>query len=570
MKTIVLATVAAFLFFTAVARAQDTWVQLEARSTLAEAEDRARAWSSVFPNVNGFRLSSGWYAVALGPFIPDIAGDRLFSLRAEQLIPADAFIADGSLFQSQFWPVGAAALRPQAPESQSDPVVVIQPAPEETPAEARRSEADLDADGRKALQTALKWFGFYDAEIDGAFGRGTRASMATWQAANGFVDTGILTTRQRGVLLAAYRGELDALGLGQVVEDRAGIEIEMPIGLVEFEDYAPPFVRYREKDGSGVRVLLISQEGTQSTLDGLFDVMQSLEIVPLEGFRERQGESFILTGQNDRIHSTTYARLEDGMVKGFTLVHRPEDAARMERVVTIMRESLRSTGRALDPTLGSAVGGQSRDLLSGLEIRQPERSRSGVYVDDRGAVLTVAEAVAGCARIMLDDLHEARLVAEDTGSGLALLRPEVPLAPMQVARIASADPRIGAAAAVAGFPFGGALPGATLTFGTVEDLAGLAGEAGLIRLQAETEPGEAGGPVFDPAGRVAGVLLPAPESGTRQLPPGVRFAAKPGVASAFLAAQGVVTPAMAEDGALAPEDLTEAAMQMTVLVSCWN
>ena len=574
MMKFILTIVAALYLAAGAARAQEAWVQIEALPILADAEERARAWSAAFPDVSGFRLSSGWYGIALGPYSPEQAANRLYALRAERLIPGDSFVSDGGNFRGRFWPVGAAGAEASAPRPEPDQVITVVPTPQtlpdETPAEARRSEALLTPEERRALQTALQWFGFYDSAIDGAFGRGTRTSMAAWQGANDHEETGVLTMAQRAALLDGYRGELAALGLGRVLEPRAGIEIEMPIGLVEFDDYAPPFVRYREKDGSGIRVLLISQEGTQATLDGLYDVMQTLEIVPLQGFRERQGESFTLTGQNAELHSHTYARLEDGMVKGFTLIYPPEAEVRMSRAVAIMRETLTSTGPALDPTLGAEQAAQSRDLLSGLEIRQPERTRSGVYVDREGAVLTVAEAVEGCARVTLDDLYEARVAATDRATGLALLKPVVPLAPTRVAALAPADPRIGAAAAVAGFPFGPALPAATLTFGTVEDLSGLSGEAGLLRLSAETEPGEAGGPVIDPAGRVAGVLLPASGDGSRQLPPGVRFAAKAGVVSAFLSGQGISAAASGESGAMAPEDITEAAMGMTVLVSCWN
>ncbi len=587
MTKTVLAMIAAILLMAGAARAQDAWVQIEALPSLRQAEERARAWSSAFPDVNGFRLNSGWYAVVLGPYPPQQATQRLFALRTERLIPNDSFVADGRIFRDRYWPVGAGALAPPPPLAgaapgtpgglaPADDIVAAAPAApapppiDETPAEARASEALLTEAERRDLQTALQWFGFYESTIDGAFGRGTRGSMAAWQAAQGYEETGILTARQRGELTDAWRGELEALGLGRVIEARAGIEIEMPIGLVEFDDYAPPFVRYRDKGGSGVRVLLISQQGDQATLDGLYDVMQSLEIVPLEGFRERQGSSFVLTGQNDVIHSHTYARLENGMVKGFTLIHPPREAGRMAKAIEIMQRTLVSTGPALDPTLGAADAAQARDLLSGLEIRQPVRTRSGVYVDRRGAVLTVAEAVEGCARITIDDVHDARVAATDAASGLALLRPEAALAPVEVAALAPAEPRIGAPAAVAGFSFGRALPAATVTFGKVEDVAGLSGEAGLLRLSAETEDGDAGGPVLDPTGRVAGVLLPDAANGTRQLPPGVRFAAKSAVATRFLAAQGIETETL--DGTLskAPEDITAAAMAMTALVSCWE
>lgn len=580
MKRIILGLVVAVLVTAGMSRAQEAWVQVEALPTLGRAEDRARAWSSTFPDVSGYRLSSGWYAVVLGPYAADQAENRLFALQTEGLIPEDSFVADGRGYRQRFWPVGAAAV-PTTPEPvdiiqepDTTQVIVINPEvttlSDETPAEARRSEAELSADERKALQIALQWFGHYDSAIDGAFGRGTRASMAAWQGVSGYEQTGVLTTRQRTALLDAYRADLDALGLGHVVEQRAGIEIEMPIKLVEFDDYAPPFVRYVEKDDSGVQVLLISQEGTQATLDGLYDVMQTLEIVPLQGFRERQGESFELTGQNARIHSYTYAQLDDGMVKGFTVVYPPEAEARMQKAIGIMRDTMKSIGPALDPTLGAQETAQARDLLSGLEIRQAERTRSGVYIDTEGAVLTVSEAVQGCERITLDDLYDATLVAEDTGSGLALLRPKVALSPIGVAQLASFGPRIGTEAAVAGFPFGPALPSATLTFGEIEDVTGLSGERGIFRISAKTEHGEIGGPVLDATGQVAGVLLPQDGDQTRQLPPDVQFAAKAETASRFLSAQGVRLVSARPEGAMAPEDLTKLATDMTVLVSCWN
>jgi peptidoglycan hydrolase-like protein with peptidoglycan-binding domain len=628
MKQAVLAVVAAAVVWLGVivgaARAQDAWVQIEALPTLARAEERARAWAAVFPDVHGFRLPSGWYAIALGPYDPGTAADRLFALRAERLIPGDSFVADGGQFRARFWPAGAAAAGEPAagaeapagaaaapgagadapgaaappdpaaaavagsdaasapapgPGAAPDPGADAAPAaaapePDETPAEARRSEARLTAEDRRALQAALEWFGFYDAAIDGAFGRGTRAAMEAWQAANGHPATGVLTERQRAELLAAYAADREGLGLAELVEERAGIALTMPLGLVTFANYAPPFVRFEPRDGSGVQVLLISQEGDEATLAGLYDLMQTLEIVPVAGFRERQRTSFTLTGQSERLESHTFARLEGGMIKGFTLVWPPGDRARMDRVVAVMRETLRSTGPALDPTLGAAGGAERRDLLAGLEVRQAARTRSGFWVDARGAALTVAEAVEGCARVTLDDVHEAEVAASD--GRLVLLRPRAPLSPRGVAELARDEPRIGARAAVGGFPFGPVLPVATVSFGRFEALAGLGGEADLLRLQVTAEAGEAGGPVFDPEGRVAGVLLPADGTGAagRILPPGVRFALKAAPVGAFLAAQGVALPAAAAasggDRPLAPEDITARAMAVTVLVSCWN
>jgi peptidoglycan hydrolase-like protein with peptidoglycan-binding domain len=172
-------------------------------------------------------------------------------------------------------------------------VVVIQ---EETPAEARQSEAQLTRQERDALQVALQYFGFYRGGIDGAFGPGTRGAMTDWQIARGLEPTGVLTTRQRAQLLDEYETEIARLGYAQVTDAAAGIDVVLPMGMVAFEDYNFPFARYTPINDSGLTILLISQPGDRATLFGLYEIMQTLEIVPLEGERERGSDSFLLTG----------------------------------------------------------------------------------------------------------------------------------------------------------------------------------------------------------------------------------------------------------------------------------
>ena len=49
------------------------YIQIEAQPTLNEAQFRAQAYAGALPQVNGFSLGSGWYAITLGPFAPDQA-----------------------------------------------------------------------------------------------------------------------------------------------------------------------------------------------------------------------------------------------------------------------------------------------------------------------------------------------------------------------------------------------------------------------------------------------------------------------------------------------------------------
>ncbi len=579
---------------TALAQTQ-VWLQVEAQPNLRAAEVRARAYAAEFGAVAGYQLSSGWYAILIGPVAAADAAGRLAELRSLGRVPADSFIAEGGNFRQQFWPIGAngtgttgalgvvqpdpgaeaESASPAEPLPDEQQVVLLEPVlapePEETPAQARRSEAGLSDEDRALLQTAMQWQGFYFGAIDGDFGPGTRNAMAAWQVAQGVEQTGILTATQRDALIKGYRSELAELGLQTVRDRAAGIEIQLPTALVTFDHYDPPFVHYKARGGSGVSVLLISQAGDQNTLFGLYDIMQTLEIVPPLGERSRDNASFTLTGQSATLHSYTYAALQGGLVKGYTLVWQPQDEVRMARVLAAMQASFTPYGdRAMDDTAAAPSEDQRRDMLAGLVVRRPDFSRSGFFIDDRGTVMTTAQAVESCGRITLDSTVDADVTLKDAALGFAILTPRQVLSPPGYAEFQTATPRLMSEVAVAGYPYEDQLPLPTLTFGALEDLRGLNGETGIRRLALSVLPGDAGGPVFDSTGAVLGMLLPRTLDAARVLPDGVSFAANAQTLTSALALSGVTLRASTRQGGMPPEDLTRLASSMTVLVSCWN
>ena len=565
------------------------WVQIEARPSLASATDRAKAYTTLLEDVNGFSLSGGWYGVALGPYRRADAEQVLQTYIRDGLIPRDSFIQFTSAFRQQFWPVGANVLgrgvielpsalaeptvdAPAAEEPQvvQEPQVVEQmpPPADETPTQARRSEGDLNSDERKTLQVALKWAGFYNAAIDGAFGRGTRGSMAAWQEANGYVATGILTTLQRTDLINRYNAVLDGMDLRRVRDAQAGIEIALPMGVVEFDRYEPPFAHYDATGDVPAQVLLISQPGNQATLFGLYEIMQTLEIVPLNGHRNRNTRSFELTGQNGRMISYTQAQLEDGEIKGFTLVWPAGDEDRRTRILDEMKATFARVPGVLSPAAGAATE-QSIDLVAGLEIRKPKLSRSGFFVTRDGVVATTSDVVQSCGRLTVDGETKAMLLANDADLGVAFVRPAVALAPRAVAALEPGKPRLQSEIAVAGYSFEGVLSAPSLSFGTMADVKGLQGEKEMSRLALRSLPGDVGGPVLDMTGAVVGMLLPRPESGP-QLPDDVSFALDAASIVAAGSAAGVgLTPAE-PSGVISNVKIAERAADMTVLVSCWE
>lgn len=565
------------------------WIQIEAQPTLGEAEARVRSYAARLDGVNGFRVVGNWYAIVLGPYSEAAAKLQMNSLKSAGLIPQDSFIAFNKRLRQQFWPVGANALdaiplqvdnnvsASAEPPATTQLIAVettttaLLPLPDETKREARKSESLLDRDARKELQVALRWGGYYTSAIDGAFGPGTRRSMAAWQTDQGYDPTGILTTRQRAELLASYQEVLNAIGMAPYTDTQAGISIAIPAAMVEFARYEAPFVHFDTKDDSGVQLVLISQTGDQDTLYGLYDIMQSLEIVPLEGPRKRGKNSFTIEGDGSDISSYTHVKLVNGTVKGYSLVWPKGDDKRRSLALNEMKSSFQSLNdTALADTAGLDEATQSLDLLSGLDIRQPDMSRSGFYVDGSGSILTTSEVVQNCERITVNDDQEFELRHVDNTRGLALLSPKVALAPLAHATFLSISPRLKTDVAVAGYSFEGRLNAPSLTFGTLSELSGLNGEAELTRLALAALPGDAGGPVLDAGGAVMGLLLPAQSPAGRTLPSDVGFAISAQEVTTYLTEQGVQSEGTDVIASMDPVDLSAMAADMTVLVSCWN
>ena len=582
----------ALVSFSAAMAQDQRWVQIEAHRELDLALERAQLLEQRLGSVSGFRLPSDWYALSIGPYESEIDAFTVRrQLRSEGAIPADAFVSNGLDYLDQVFPTDGTAPTPpveQSPEplaeapatdaapEESEALALVAPEPEpepepvETLRESQAAERALDRDERAEIQTALQWFGHYTMAIDAAFGPGTRRSINAWQAENGHEETGVLSTQQRAELIDSYKGELAALGMQNMRDDVAGISIDLPMAMVEFDRHETPFAHYREKDDSGVQVLLISQPGTQATLFGMYEIMQTLEIVPLEGERERRQNSFLLTGQNDQLRSHTVAQLRDGAVKGYTLIWTPERDAQMARVLPMMEASFTALPGTLPESAGQASTVQRSALLAGLSVRRPDFSRSGFYIDATGTVLTSAEAVAQCGRITIDEAYNARVHARDEELGIAILKPETPLVPMAFAQFEDRDATLGSEVTIAGFSYEDVMARPVLTFGRVEDLRGLNGEDGRVRLTAQTRQGDLGGPVFGSNGGVIGLLAGQPDSEGRVLPDDVTFAVSSGLIRAFLDSSNVSSGTLREDVSVPPETLTRIAGDLTVLVSCWN
>ena len=434
-------------------------------------------------------------------------------------------------------------------------------------AQAKATERAMTEGEKKYLQRALAWAGFYESAIDGLYGPGTRAAMTRWQSANGYQETGVLTAEQRAEAIADYQFLLAGLGFEEVVDAQAGIALRLPSALLAPVYYKPPFATYAAKGTGLAQVILISQRGDKARLAALYEVMQTLSILPETGPRNLAKSSFTIEAYDDRLHTTGFATLQGGDIKGVIFVWPRGDAARRARVEEEIFTSFTSVAGALGeaPILGTDL--KPQETLGGLTIRQPNFTQSGVFISSAGHILTAAQDFSECTSLLLQDGLPLSIAAQN--AELAVLVPTQGAAPASVGRFETERPDAPQYVALGGYSYGGKLGAPSVTMGQLQALTDLTGRAGIARLEIDSLPGDIGGPIYDQYGSVIGVLLPPPPQVSRQLPENVQFMANWPLISETLIAAEAAASTDTKTVKLEPVDLANLVQNTVGLIACW-
>ena len=593
-----------FLFWAHTATAQlsstdSVWIQLEAQPDRPSALQSIERYMQDFSNVVGFDIGAGWFGVALGPYQKDTVETVWQDFYNSGLIPRTSFITTGTSYRSQ---IPLATLVPSQPTKPTSPVLLSMPtaliessnkpnqatnpamlAPAKVPVEAIASSGLSDTkqraqafeaeqarslDEKKYLQRALAFVGLYSGAIDGLIGSGTRGAMAQWQVSNGHDDTGVLTTLQHDKLITDYKIPLVGLGFTQITEIQAGISIHIPKAILGTPKYDEPFVRFEANDSTGVKVILISQAGDKARLKALYEVIQTLSIVPKGGVRKLNKSNFTIEAFNSELHTTGFAHLRDGHIKGALLVWPAGDDTRRKRVVEEIFNSFSVLPGVLKESIIFENGLMPKYLLAGLDIRQPKFIQSGVFLNSTGMILTAAQDFDSCGLIKLDEGITAQVVAQN--DHLAILKPLKDISPVSVPKFQSLPLQAPRRISVGGYSYGGQLSMPTLTLGILQDITNLGRNSDIARLEINTLPGDIGGPLYDQSGAVIGVLLPNTKTEDRQLPSNVKFAATWGKIAPLLQQENLsVIPAIS-NVLVDVIDLSNIAKNTIALIKCWD
>jgi peptidoglycan hydrolase-like protein with peptidoglycan-binding domain len=581
-KSMIQCTVAIFLFWSYAALAQlastgSVWIQLEAQPDRPSAMQSIERYMRDFGNVVGFNIGAGWFGVALGPYEEDAVEAVWQEFHRSGLIPRTSFITTGTSYRSQI-PLPTVAqddpAQPTSPEMLSVAMVPVGTIATSELSRAKQRDKALETEQamniseKKYLQRALAWVGFYESAIDGLYGRATRSAMSLWQISNGYDETGVLTTLQRDELISNYTRLLAGLDFIQTIETKAGISIQVPNAILGAPKYDEPFVRFEANDGSVIKVILISQTGDEARLKALYQVIQTLSIIPKNGARKLNKSNFTIEAFNSELHTTGFAQLRDGHIKGALLVWPVGDDARRERVADEIFNSFNTLPGALADATIFENGFIPKDLLSGLGIRQPKFVQSGVFLNATGMILTAARDFGSCDLIELGDGVNAQVVIEN--AHLAVLEALQDITPAIVPEFQSLPLLAPRRISIGGYSYSGQLSMPTVTLGILQDVKNLEGERDIARLEINTLPGDIGGPLYDQNGAVVGVLLPNPKTVDRQLPSNVKFAATWGMISPLLQQENVPVASAVSSVLMDAIDLSNIAKNTVALIKCWD
>jgi peptidoglycan hydrolase-like protein with peptidoglycan-binding domain len=384
------------------------------------------------------------------------------------------------------------ALAPAALAQQGSAPPAPRPAATPDPAfEAARAAFEVRPEAeRRAVQDALVWAGSYNSVVTGAFGRRTYEAIGAWQAKAGGPATGILDEPARAALLAAGEAARRAARFTVAADPATGLVLGVPEKLLSKRSRVAGGTRWQSPDG---RVTLDTRAYApgETDLDALFAQNAATAPERKVTYTLKRPDFTVVTGET--AGGKFYIRHAAGPagLRGFTLSYDKASAREMDRLVIAIANSF-------VPFPGEAPAAAPRPVATVAEPAAPAAgpmiaATTGLVVAPR----RIAAVLPGSCPGPLVAGEPARVLRRDESSGLALLDGATPR------DAGTASPALAPAPAAPGeaaLVLAAGADGPTVTTGEVA-------AAGLL---APLQPGAAGAPVLDRAGRLLGLVARLP------------------------------------------------------------
>jgi hypothetical protein len=264
--------------------------------------------------------------------------------------------------------------------------------------------AGLTDSERLKIQSALLWSGDYTGSIGGE--DPFLSAVRNFQKRAKAKITGILTSAERANLLAAAKTHEDEFGWTIVTDPSTGVRLGLPAKLVTQVREATRGTRYSSPHGD-VQVETFRIKTTELKLAALFDQQKREPATRKVESSALRDDSFFISGMQGLKNFSVRAYARDGEIRGFTLLF----DQMMETIVAPVTAAMVSAFSPF-PERSSPYAAMAKPVEYG----------NGLIVSKSGHIITDRKLAAGCQVIVAAGLGDAERVAEDTDSGLALLR----------------------------------------------------------------------------------------------------------------------------------------------------
>jgi S1-C subfamily serine protease len=207
------------------------------------------------------------------------------------------------------------------------------------------------------------------------------------------------------------------------------------------------------------------------------------------------------------------------------------------------------------------------------------KAGTGFVVSANGHIVTNNHVIDGCVGDIKGNLTgEAavvlRIVSNDANNDLALLQAPSTTTFKDFVHIRDRSIRSGDSVVAIGFPYVGMLTSDfTVTTGIVSSLSGLRNDTRFLQISAPVQPGNSGGPLFDTAGQIVGVVTGKVDAlrvvaSTGTIPENINFAIKTGALRDFLDNSVVPYQTAEPKVELKTTDIAGNARPYTMLITC--
>lgn len=384
-------------------------------------------------------------------------------------------------------PVDAKAPEPKATEARpakTAAVTPVAPKPEDTKAPPSSDAlAGIPPDERQKILAALSWSGDFTGSAGGD--EPVLAAIKNFQKRHKAKVTGVLTTSERGDLVAAATAHETEFGWTVVVDPATGMRIGLPTKLVPHAHDVAHGTRWSSKHGE-VQVETFRYKPPAITLASLFEQEKREPHTRRVESSALHDDGFFISGMQGLKMFAVRAKLRDGEIRGYTVLYDQMMETIVEPVTAAMAAAFSPFPERSAPFAALA---------------KPVEYGNGLVVSAHGHVITDLRLTQGCQVIVVPGLGDVDRVATDDAHGLALLRVygAHKIAPLALAQDA---PKAGELTLIGTPEPRGQDSGRKLT----EVKARLAGGSAIELRQPVPMAGFSGAAVLDPHGHVLGMM----------------------------------------------------------------